>query len=195
MAEGIPYVIVMSVATIMYERLGLSNAQIALYTSWLYLPWVIKPFWSPIVELFETKHWWIVMMQMLIGAALGGLAFSLEAPNYIQWSLAMLWIMAFSSATHDIAADGFYMLALDDQQQAFFVGIRSTFYRIASIIGQGLLIMFAGTLESRLTPSHAWSITFALTALLFLPSSPFMHTCCPKPRPTKNSKKQTCYMP
>lgn len=139
MAEGIPYVIVMSVATIMYERLGLSNAQIALYTSWLYLPWVIKPFWSPIVELFETKRWWIVMMQMLIGAALGGLAFSLEAPNYIQWSLAMLWIMAFSSATHDIAADGFYMLALDDQQQAFFVGIRSTFYRIASIIGQGLL--------------------------------------------------------
>lgn len=194
MAEGIPYVIVMSVATIMYERLGLSNAQIALYTSWLYLPWVIKPFWSPIVELFETKHWWIVMMQMLIGAALGGLAFSLEAPNYIQWSLAMLWIMAFSSATHDIAADGFYMLALDDQQQAFFVGIRSTFYRIASIIGQGLLIMFAGTLESRLTPSHAWSITFALTALLFLPSSPFMHTCCPKPRPTKTARNRlvTC---
>lgn len=187
MAEGIPYVIVMSVATIMYERLGLSNAQIALYTSWLYLPWVIKPFWSPIVELFETKHWWIVMMQMLIGAALGGLAFSLEAPNYIQWSLAMLWIMAFSSATHDIAADGFYMLALDDQQQAFFVGIRSTFYRIASIIGQGLLIMFAGTLESRLTPSHAWSITFALTALLFFAFFAFHAHMLPK---TEADKKQ-----
>ncbi len=187
MAEGIPYVIVMSVATIMYERLGLSNAQIALYTSWLYLPWVIKPFWSPIVELFETKRWWIVMMQMLIGAALGGLAFSLEAPNYIQWSLAMLWIMAFSSATHDIAADGFYMLALDDQQQAFFVGIRSTFYRIASIIGQGLLIMFAGTLESRLTPSHAWSITFALTALLFFAFFAFHAHMLPK---TEADKKQ-----
>lgn len=127
------------------------------------------------------------MMQMLIGAALGGLAFSLEAPNYIQWSLAMLWIMAFSSATHDIAADGFYMLALDDQQQAFFVGIRSTFYRIASIIGQGLLIMFAGTLESRLTPSHAWSITFALTALLFFAFFAFHAHMLPK---TEADKKQ-----
>ncbi len=168
MAEGIPYVIVMSVATVMYERLGLTNAQIALYTSWLYLPWVIKPFWSPVVEMLHTKRWWIVAMQMVLGAALGGLAFSLQVPGYVQWSLAMLWLMAFSSATHDIAADGFYMLALDSQEQAFFVGIRSTFYRIASIVGQGLLIMFAGTLESRFRPSEAWSFTFALSALLFL---------------------------
>lgn len=167
MAEGIPYVIVMTVATVMYERLGLSNAQIALYTSWLYLPWVIKPFWSPVVELLRTKRWWIIVMQMVLGAALGGLAFSLLVPSYVQWSLAMLWLMAFSSATHDIAADGFYMLALDAQQQAFFVGIRSTFYRIASIIGQGLLIMFAGTLELRYNPPKAWSLTFALAALLF----------------------------
>lgn len=168
MAEGIPYVIVMSVATVMYERMGLSNAQIALYTSWLYLPWVIKPFWSPIVELLKTKRWWIVVMQIVVGAALGGLAFSLQAPAYIQWSLAMLWLMAFSSATHDIAADGFYMLALDSKQQAFFVGIRSTFYRIASIFGQGLLIMFAGVLELRYNPPKAWSLTFALAAALFV---------------------------
>ena len=167
-AEGIPYVIVMSVATVMYERMGLTNAQIALYTSWLYLPWVIKPFWSPVVDLLRTKRWWIVVMQLFIGAALGGLAFSMQLPSFLQCSLCMLWLMAFSSATHDIAADGFYMLALTPQEQAFFVGIRSTFYRIASIVGQGLLIMFAGVLESRFRPSQAWSITFAITAVVFL---------------------------
>lgn len=167
-AEGIPYVIVMSVATVMYERMGLSNAQIALYTSWLYLPWVIKPFWSPVVDLLRTKRWWIITMQLLIGAALGGLAFSMQLPHFVQWSLAMLWLMAFSSATHDIAADGFYMIALNKQEQAFFVGIRSTFYRIASIVGQGLLIMFAGALESHVSPSIAWSFTFAITAIFFL---------------------------
>lgn len=167
-AEGIPYVIVMSVATVMYERMGLSNAQIALYTSWLYLPWVIKPFWSPVVDLLKTKRWWIIAMQLIIGAALGGLAFSMQLPHYLQWSLAMLWLMAFSSATHDIAADGFYMIALNEQQQAFFVGIRSTFYRIASIVGQGLLIMFAGALESHMQPSQAWAITFGATAAFFI---------------------------
>lgn len=168
MAEGIPYVIVMTVATVMYKRLGLTNEQIALYTSWLYLPWVIKPFWSPVVELLRTKRWWIITMQLVIGAALGGLAFSLHMPAFVQWSLALLWLMAFSSATHDIAADGFYMLALTPREQAFFVGIRSTFYRIASILGSGLLIMLAGSLETRFRPSEAWSMTFAFTAVLFL---------------------------
>lgn len=168
MAEGIPYVIVMTVATVMYKRLGLSNEDIALYTAWLYLPWVIKPFWSPIVDLLRTKRWWIITMQMVLGAALAGLAFSLQAPDFVKWSLALLWLMAFSSATHDIAADGFYMLALNPQEQAFFVGIRSTFYRIASIFGSGLLIMFAGSLETRFMPAAAWSFTFFLTAILFI---------------------------
>ncbi len=167
MAEGVPYVIVMAVATVMYGRLGLSNAQIALYTSWLYLPWVIKPFWSPVVDLLRTKRWWIVAMQLVVGAALGGLALSLPAPHYVQWSLAMLWLMAFGSATHDIAADGFYMLALTPAEQAFYVGIRSTFYRIASIVGQGLLIMLAGGLETHFRPAVAWSLTFLVAGAIF----------------------------
>lgn len=168
MAEGIPYVIVMTVATVMYDRLGLSNAQIALYTSWLYLPWVIKPFWSPVVELLRSKREWIVIMQIVVGAALGGMAFSLHAPDFIRWSLAMLWIMAFSSATHDIAADGFYMLALSPKEQAFYIGIRSTFYRIASIVGSGLLIMLAGGLEAHFPIKSAWSFTLGLTAACFI---------------------------
>lgn len=146
-AQGIPYVVAMAVSVVMYKRLGISNTEIALYTSWLYLPWVIKPFWSPFVDLLKTKRWWIVSMQLLIGAGLAGVAFLIPVPFFFQASLAALWLIAFSSATHDIAADGFYMLALDSSQQSFFVGIRSTFYRLAMITGQGALIMLAGAME------------------------------------------------
>lgn len=147
-AEGIPYVIVMSVSVIMYKRLGISNADIALYTSWLYLPWVIKPLWSPVVDLFKTKRFWIITMQLLVGAGLAGVALTIPVPHFFRYTLAFFWLLAFSSATHDIAADGFYMLGLDEHDQAFFVGIRSTFYRFAMITGQGLLIILAGYLES-----------------------------------------------
>jgi len=147
-AEGLPYVAVMTVSVIMYKRLGISNTDIALYTSWLYLPWVIKPFWSPFIDLLKTKRWWVVTMQLLVGAGLAGIAFTIPASNFFQLTLAVFWLIAFSSATHDIAADGFYMLALDSHDQAMYVGIRSTFYRIATITGQGLLIIIAGVLES-----------------------------------------------
>jgi MFS transporter, PAT family, beta-lactamase induction signal transducer AmpG len=147
-AQGIPYVVVMLVSVIMFKRLGISNTDIALYTSWLYLPWVIKPLWSPLVDLVKTKRAWVVAMQLLVGAGLAGIAFSIPAPNFFQWTLAFMWLLAFSSATHDIAADGLYMLALTKHDQAWFVGVRSTFYRIAMITGQGLLIIFAGYIEA-----------------------------------------------
>ena len=147
-AEGIPYVVAMTVAVIMFKRLGISNTDIALYTSWLYLPWVIKPLWSPIVDLLKTKRWWIVIMQLIIGAALGGIALAIPLPVFFKVTLIFMWLLAFSSATHDIAADGFYMLGLNEHQQAYFVGIRSTFYRIAMITGQGLLIILAGFFET-----------------------------------------------
>ena len=167
-AQGIPYVVVMTVAVIMYKRLGVSNTDIALYTSWLYLPWVIKPFWSPFVDILKTKRWWIVSMQLLIGAGLAGVAFLIPSPLYFQATLAVFWLMAFSSATHDIAADGFYMMALNDSQQSFFVGIRSTFYRLAMISGQGLLIILAGAMERYSSDIRfAWSITFFILAGMF----------------------------
>jgi len=149
LAEGLPYVAVMTISVIMYKRMGISNTDIALYTSWLYLPWVIKPFWSPFVDLIKTKRWWITIMQLFIGAGFAGVAFTLPLPFFFQASLAFFWLLAFSSATHDIAADGFYMLGLDTNQQALYVGIRSTFYRIAVIFGQGLLVILAGFLETQ----------------------------------------------
>lgn len=167
--QGIPYVVVMSISVIMYKKMGISNTDIALYTSWLYLPWVIKPLWSPFVDMFKTKRFWIVALQLLIGAALAAVAFTIPLSNFFQITLAVFWLMAFSSATHDIAADGFYMLALAQHQQAAFVGVRSTFYRIAMITGQGALVVLAGWLENS-TGSIAtgWSITFFVLAGIFI---------------------------
>ena len=182
-AEGIPYVAVMTISLIMYKRLGLANADITLYTSWLYLPWVIKPFWSPFIDVVRSKRWWILAMQVLIGAALGGVAFSIPTSTWLQGSLCLFWLMAFSSATHDIAADGFYMLGLNSHEQAWFVGIRSTFYRIATIVGQGLLVMVAGNLEV-LTRNvrYSWSLTFYFMAGLFIALWLYHGWVLPKPQ-------------
>ena len=169
LAEGIPYMIAMTVSVVLYKRLGLSNAEIAFYTSWLYLPWVIKPLWSPFVDLFRTKRFWIIAMQLAIGASFACVALTLPADNFVRYSLAMFWIMAFSSATHDIAADGFYMLGLDIPQQSAFVGVRTIFYRVATIASKGGLVVLAGTLEKYGYPVvSAWSITFVTLAAFFI---------------------------
>ena len=181
-AEGVPYVAVMTISLILYKRLGLSNTDITLYTSWLYLPWVIKPLWSPFVDMLKSKRWWIVTMQLLIGAALAGVAFTIPGPWWLQASLCFFWLMAFSSATHDIAADGFYMLGLDQHEQAYFVGIRSTFYRIATIFSSGLLVGLAGALQV-LTRNirYSWSLVFYLMAGLFIALWLYHSWALPKP--------------
>ena len=168
-AEGLPYVAVMIISLVMYKRMGISNTEIALYTSWLNLTWVIKPLWSPFIDIIKTKRYWITSMQLLIGAGLAGIAFTIPTDSFLQTTLAIFWLMAFSSATHDIAADGFYMIGLSQHEQALFVGIRSTFYRLATITGQGGLIMLAGYLETTGgNISRAWSITFYILSGLFI---------------------------
>ena len=168
LAEGIPYTIAMFVSVIMYKKMGISNADIALYTSWLYLPWVIKPLWSPVVDILRTKRFWIVTMQFIIGVLLASVSLTIPLPSFFQITLAILWLMAFSGATHDIAADGYYMLALDQGTQAEFVGMRSLFYRIAMISGQGLLVILAGYLENHGGIAFAWSVSFIAIAAIFI---------------------------
>ncbi len=189
--QGIPYVVVMSISVIMYKKMGISNTDIALYTSWLYLPWVIKPLWSPFVDMFRTKRFWIVTLQLFIGAALAGVALTIPAPSFFQYTLAIFWLMAFSSATHDIAADGFYMLALKQHQQAAFVGVRSTFYRISMITGQGALVYLAGMMEqSTGSIPTAWAITFFILAGMFIALSIYHKFILPIPvsdKPTGSS--------
>ena len=147
-AQGLPYVAVMTISVIMYKRLGISNTDIALYTGWLYLPWVIKPFWSPFIDIIRTKRWWTISMQWILALTFAGVAFTIPAPFFFQLTLAVFWLMGFTSATHDIAADGFYMHALSEHEQSLYVGIRSTFYRIATVAGQGLLVIVAGLIET-----------------------------------------------
>mgnify|MGYP001226979690 CR=1 FL=1 len=146
--QGIPYVVVATtLSVIMFKRLGVSNTDIGLYTSLLYLPWLLKPLWSPFVDILKTRRWWILSMQLIIGVGLLAIGFLIPGSFFFKTTLTVFWIIGFSSATHDIAADGFYMLALDSNQQSFFVGIRSTFYRLAMITGQGLIVMLAGYFE------------------------------------------------
>jgi PAT family beta-lactamase induction signal transducer AmpG len=167
--QGLPYVVVMTLSVVMYKNMGISNTDIALYTSWLYLPWVIKPLWSPIIELLGTKRRWIWALQFVVGALLAGVALTLPLPSFFQMSLAVLWLMAFASASHDIAADGYYMLALPTHQQAAFVGVRSTFYRVANIAGQGGLVYLAGELSERTgSVVLAWQVVMAALAGVFM---------------------------
>lgn len=167
-AEGVPYVIINTVSVIFYKKMGIENAQIAFWTSLLYLPWVIKMFWAPIVDTYSTKRNWIVYTQVAMLGCLTCVAFSFQVPHFFILSLLCLTVGAFVSATHDIAADGFYLLALNKEQQAFFAGIRSVFYRFAIIFGSGVLVVLAGELEIGLKNIPlSWTLAIGLSALIF----------------------------
>lgn len=167
--QGLPYVMVVTVSVIMYKKLGISNADIGLYTSWLYLPWVIKPLWSPFLELIGTKRNWFLIMQMVIAISLLGVGFLLPTNLFFVTTLACFWMAAFASATNDIASDGYYMIGLTQEKQSFFVGLRSTFYKLANVTGQGLLVIMAGFLENHYGDNtKAWSITMIAAGILML---------------------------
>ena len=181
-AEGLPYKAVMTISTVMYKCLGISNTDIAFFTAWLYLPWVIKPFWSPFVDIIRTKRWWVLAMQWTIGIAMAAIAFTLPASGFFQTTLAVFWLMAFASATHDIAADGFYMLALSEHKQSMFVGIRSLFYRISMIIGQGALVIVAANVsEAWASPKAGWILVFGILAAFFAGTAIYHGAILPRP--------------
>ena len=184
----------------MFTRMGVPNGQMALFTSLLYLPWTIKPFWSPFVDIIRTKRWWIVAMQLLMTAAFVLLTLTIPHPSaemiaagetpisLFTVMLILFIITAFSSATHDIAADGYYMLALTEHQQAAFVGARSVFYRLSSIFGQGVLLVVAGMLETRLENIPlAWQLTLLVTAVIFALISLWHVFVLPRPDSDKSS--------
>ena len=167
-AEGLPYALTMAVTLVLYKNLGMSNAAITFYTGWLYLPWVVKPLWSPIVDLLKTRRQWIWASQLMMGGGLAGVALAIPTNHFLQMTLAFFWLLAFSSATHDIAADGFYLLANTEQEQAFFSGIRNTSYRLASISAQGGMVMLAGVIHDRTGNFMlAWTAAFGGAAGLY----------------------------
>jgi PAT family beta-lactamase induction signal transducer AmpG len=166
-ASGLPYAVIISVSVIMYKNLGISNEDIGVYTSLLYLPWVIKPLWSPFIELHGTKRKWFLSMQLLISIAFLIVGLTLPLDGFFIMSLAVFWVAAFASASNDIASDGFYLLVLPENQQSFFLGIRSTFYRLSLLAGNGLIVLFAGYLEHKYSDNtKAWSYTMIAVGLL-----------------------------
>ena len=185
-AEGLPNIIVTGLSVVMYMQMGLADAEVGLYTGWLALPWVIKPLWSPFIDLLKTKRWWVLTMQALIGASLAGIAFSIPTAFWFQATMCLFFLIAFCSATHDISADGFYMIELDDHNQAKYVGLRNTFYRLAIIFVNGMLVSLAGILQVvfRGQIRFTWALIFYGLAGLFiglwLYHSRFM------PRPTED---------
>ncbi len=181
-AEGLPYMAVMTISTVMYKCLGISNTELAFFTAWLYLPWVVKPFWSPFVDIIRTKRWWVITMQWLIAIAMAAIAFALPASGFFSATLAIFWLMAFASATHDIAADGFYMLGLSEHRQSMFVGIRSLFYRISMVVGQGALVIVAAyASETWAQPKAGWILVFAILAAFFAGIALYHSAILPRP--------------
>lgn len=194
-AEGIPYFVVNTISVTMFTKMGVPNGEMALFTSLLSLPWVVKPLWSPFVDILRTKRWWILAMQALMTICLILLAISLPSPSaetiasgqtsigLFKFTLILFFITAFASATHDIAADGFYMLALTSHDQSFFVGIRSTFYRLSSIFGQGVLVYLAGHLElSTGNIPRSWALTIGIAAIIFCLVTIYHCFAIPRPR-------------
>jgi PAT family beta-lactamase induction signal transducer AmpG len=180
--QGIPYVMVVTVSVILYKDLGVPNTQLALYTSLLSLPWAFKPLWSPFIDIFRTKRWWTYAMQAAIAAGFAGAAVTLGTPWFFEASLAFLFLIAFCSSTHDIAADGFYMLSLSEERQSFFVGIRSTFFRLAMWSGEGLFVVFAGLLATRIEdPATPWILVLGGLAVLMAGMSAYHAAVLPAP--------------
>jgi PAT family beta-lactamase induction signal transducer AmpG len=166
-ASGFPYAIIISVSVIMYKNLGVANEDIGVYTSLLYLPWVIKPLWSPFIDLYATKRKWFLTMQLVIAIAFLIVGLTIPMNHFFMLSLALFWVAAFASASNDVASDGFYMLALEKEQQSFFLGIRSTFYRLSMLTANGLIVILGGFLENKFgDKSKAWSYTMIVVALI-----------------------------
>ncbi|RTY91873.1 MFS transporter [Flavobacterium sp. RSP46] len=180
-ASGLPYAIIISVSVIMYKNLGINNEDIGIYTSLLYLPWVIKPLWSPFIDLYSTKRKWFLSMQLLIAVAFLIVGLTIPMNNFFMLSLAVFWMAAFASASNDVASDGFYMLALEKDQQSFFLGIRSTFYRLSMLTGNGLIVVIAGYLEQEYGDKQkAWSYTMVIVGLIMTVITIYNYFSTPK---------------
>ena len=191
-AEGLPYFIVNTISIIILKDLGMGNGPLALLTSLIGLPWMIKPLWSPFVDIFRSKRWWIVTMQVLMAVSVAVLAATLPAASPFTWTLILFVITGFASASHDISADGYYMIALDEKRQSAFVGIRNTFYRIAMVFGQGVLVVLAGLLEKRTgSVAVAWRWTLVLTAGLLAAIALYHSLLLPRPAEDRTAAHKT----
>jgi len=174
LAEALPFSAVMLISVIMFKEFGLQDGDITFYTGWMGLPWVVKPLWSTVVDNIKTKLWWIVSMEFFMGITLGLVAFTIPTSFWLQGTLALFMLVAFASATHDISADGFYILGLSEKDQEWYVGVRNTFYRIGMVLGQGGLVMLQGAMANgffggqSLQNTWSWAMVFGIVAAILI---------------------------
>jgi len=195
-AEGLPFITATEVATVIFKNLELSNSFIAFFASMFRLPSILVKFiFGPLLDLAKTKRYWVVLLQWLMTVCFALIAFFLPATFAVKAIVALFIILALNSALHDIAADGFYMLALSTENQSFFVGIRNTFYRLANVFSQGLLVWFVGAMfEGKIFPKLkdqiqlSWAIGFGILAVFFLLISLYHTFALPKPASDKPQK-------
>jgi PAT family beta-lactamase induction signal transducer AmpG len=161
-AMGLPFVAIAAASSLMFKNLGISDSQIAFWTSLIMLPWTLKPLWSPILEMFKTKKHFVVATQLVTGITFALVALSLPLPNFFTYSIALMAVIAFSGATHDIATVGIYLNELSPAEQAKYVGWQGAFYNIAKILSGGALVYVAGQLEQKLGVVHAWMIVMGI---------------------------------
>jgi PAT family beta-lactamase induction signal transducer AmpG len=189
-ASGLPYHAITSISDIMYKDMGIGDAEIAMYTSMLLIPWTIKPLWSPIVEMVSTRRKWTLMSQLLLVACFAIIALTIPSNHFLLFTIAAFMIGAFVSSTHDIALDGFYIIGLPEEKQSFFSGIRNTFYRIATVFSSGFLVLLASWIkDSTGSKSTAWSATFATTGIIMLLL--YLYHRSAMPRPEKDIARKT----
>ena len=172
-AMGVPMITVSVVASSMYKNLGLTNTEVALYTGSMYLPWVIKPLWSPVIDIFKTKKFFVLFTQVAMAAGFGCVALALPLPGYLPITIALFWIVGFLSATHDIAADGVYINAMTSTEQARYIGLQGVCWYAGKILASGLLVSFTGYLHSaekglNLTWTRSWMIVMGLMGVVML---------------------------
>ncbi len=161
-AEGLPFVTINVVSVLMYKSMKVPDAKIAFFTTLVILPWTLKPLWGPLLEMFKTKKYFVLATQFAGGVGFGLLALTLRLPNFFQYSLVLLAIIAFNGATHDIAADGVYINVLSGKEQAEYVGWQGAFYNVAKVLSQGAFVYVAGQLETSVGVTEAWMIVMAI---------------------------------
>ena len=157
-AEGLPFVVVNVVSVLMYKSLGLTDTEIAFFTSLVAIPWALKPIWGPLMEMFKTKKYFVLATQFAGGISFGLLALSLHLPSYFAWSIVFFGLIAINSAVHDTAADGIYISVLSDSEQSKYVGWQGAFYNVGKILSQGAFVYLAGVLETSVGVVTAWAI-------------------------------------
>lgn len=180
-AEGIPNSIVSDASKVMYTDFGLTVEMLGVVTGLMYWAWVVKPLWSPLVDLVKSKRWWIVLTEVLLAASFLGLSVAIQSPNWMLWTQVCFWCLAVISATQDIAADGYYMLALDESNQAGYTGIRSTFYRLSMLFSKGALVWLAGYFAASSDKFSGWSKMFMVPGAFYLAAAAYHFVVLPRP--------------